>query len=113
MGAHTSQPSPFAKPFLRLTKHVCGVKQRVRRFAPVKVQASASLPPIWISSFVAERRITSIVDLGCGDFRVSRRLCAVTGAHYTGLDVVPDLIAYNTERFGTDLETNSPAWLTG
>jgi SAM-dependent methyltransferase len=56
----------------------------------------------WISSFVVEHRISSIVDLGCGDFRVGRRICAATGAQYTGVDVVPDLIAYNTERFGSD-----------
>jgi SAM-dependent methyltransferase len=53
-----------------------------------------------VSRFVRERNISCIVDLGCGDFRVGRLLCAATGISYIGVDVVPDLIAYNSSRFG-------------
>jgi SAM-dependent methyltransferase len=45
----------------------------------------------------AERNVKSVVDLGCGDFRVGR-LIAATGVAYTGVDVVEPLIAENTRR---------------
>ncbi len=55
-----------------------------------------------LTNFFREERITSVVDLGCGDFRVGRRLCANTCASYIGVDVVPELIAHNQSRFGRD-----------
>jgi hypothetical protein len=47
-------------------------------------------------------RPITIVDLGCGDFEVARDLLAeVADARYIGCDIVPDLVAYNTETFAT------------
>jgi SAM-dependent methyltransferase len=58
--------------------------------------------PDWVTRFAAERKIRKIVDLGCGDFRVGRRICANYRGEYIGVDVVPDLVKYNQQRFGSD-----------
>ncbi len=42
-----------------------------------------------------------VLDLGCGDFRVARRLIPHV-ASYTGIDVVPELVDYNQAHFGSD-----------
>jgi SAM-dependent methyltransferase len=55
----------------------------------------------WVSNFIAEHRVESVVDLGCGDFRVGRRLLK-PGLTYVGVDVVPALIEYNTVEYGSD-----------
>ncbi len=47
-----------------------------------------------VRDFVREHRITSIVDLGCGDYRVGA-LLRTSGVTYTGVDVVPELIEHN------------------
>jgi SAM-dependent methyltransferase len=54
-----------------------------------------------INAFIAEHRIHSVVDLGCGDFRVASRI-AREGVDYIGLDVVDELIERNTVKFGTE-----------
>lgn len=48
--------------------------------------------------------IQSFIDLGCGDFQVARRVLArlTRPVRYVGVDIVPDLIAYNNESFGSD-----------
>jgi len=48
--------------------------------------------------FVREHDIRSIIDLGCGDFRVGSQLCT-DDARYMGIDVVPNLIARNQARY--------------
>jgi SAM-dependent methyltransferase len=53
-----------------------------------------------VQTLIAEHKIRTVVDLGCGDFRVGRLLCAQGDLQYVGVDVVPDLIAYNQSRFG-------------
>jgi ubiquinone/menaquinone biosynthesis C-methylase UbiE len=56
-----------------------------------------------IARFVRDRQVRNLVDLGCGDFRVGRQIWnACPEIRYTGVDVVPDLIAYNQSRFGSD-----------
>jgi hypothetical protein len=47
-------------------------------------------------------RIQTIVDLGCGDFRVGSRL-QIDGVRYIGVDVVRPLIEHHQARFGTPL----------
>ena len=49
-----------------------------------------------VLSFIRERGIKRVVDLGCGDFRVGR-LIAPQVEHYVGVDVVPELIAHNAK----------------
>ena len=55
----------------------------------------------WINQFLKIKNIKSIVDLGCGDFRVSKQL-DLKDINYTGCDVVPQLIEHNNETFGND-----------
>jgi SAM-dependent methyltransferase len=52
-----------------------------------------------IRAFIEANNIKRVVDLGCGDFGVGSRLIS-SDVHYTGIDVVPDLISYNQEHFG-------------
>ena len=37
----------------------------------------------------------SVVDLGCGDFAVGKRIVEGSGIRYIGIDVVPELIDYH------------------
>jgi SAM-dependent methyltransferase len=63
--------------------------------------ASFAVPYVQqIQALVAKHKIQTVVDLGCGDFRVGRLICAQCDVRYVGVDVVPDLIAYNRSRFG-------------
>lgn len=51
----------------------------------------------FVIRFMTEHNVKSVVDLGCGDFRVGR-LISASGVSYTGVDVVAPLIAENTRR---------------
>jgi SAM-dependent methyltransferase len=53
-----------------------------------------------VQNLIAEHKIRSVVDLGCGDFRVGGLLCAKCDLSYVGVDVVPELITHNQSRFG-------------
>ena len=45
-----------------------------------------------------------LVDLGCGDFRVGRALVErLPHLHYLGCDIVPELIAHNAAKYGSEL----------
>lgn len=52
-----------------------------------------------INGFIKEKGIKSIVDLGCGDFRVGN-LIDKTSIDYVGVDIVPALIERNNKAFG-------------
>ncbi len=54
-----------------------------------------------VSDFVRERNITSIVDIGCGDFYVGQRILDRLGPtiSYIGLDVSSVVIEYNQQRY--------------
>jgi SAM-dependent methyltransferase len=54
-----------------------------------------------VNRFVDAHGIRAIVDLGCGDFRIGRRL-ARPGIAYVGVDLVASLIDANRERFASD-----------
>jgi SAM-dependent methyltransferase len=56
----------------------------------------------WLTRFIAEREIGTVVDLGCGDFLVGQRICSARAVNYVGVDIVPDLIAYNNSRFRSE-----------
>jgi SAM-dependent methyltransferase len=53
----------------------------------------------WVARFIADHKIKTVVDLGCGDFRIGQRICSASLVNYVGVDIVPDLIAYNNSRF--------------
>lgn len=57
-----------------------------------------------VKTFIKERRITNVVDLGCGDFVVGSKL-QMDKLKYIGVDIVDDLIKQNQEKHGTvDIE---------
>lgn len=55
-----------------------------------------------VSRFIRVHGIRTVLDLGCGDFRVGKRICSQTHVRYIGIDVVPALIAYNNAHFARD-----------
>jgi len=54
-----------------------------------------------VRRLIVEKEITSVIDLGCGDYRVSGKLADLP-IDYTGVDVVPALVARNTAAFGSE-----------
>jgi SAM-dependent methyltransferase len=53
-----------------------------------------------VRRFIEARGITSLVDLGCGDFRVGAQL-VTDGLRYYGVDIVPRVIEVNTKTHTT------------
>lgn len=54
-----------------------------------------------VRKFIAENQINRVVDLGCGDFQVASMF--VDGSfHYTGCDVVGELVEYLDQTYGSD-----------
>jgi SAM-dependent methyltransferase len=53
-----------------------------------------------VSSLICSERVRRVVDLGCGDFEVGRRLLSPE-VKYIGCDIVPELVAHNAARFAT------------
>lgn len=54
-----------------------------------------------LSRYIAEHSIRRVVDLGCGDFTVGRKIVALS-VDYTGVDVVPALIQHHSAQFGSE-----------
>jgi SAM-dependent methyltransferase len=52
----------------------------------------------FVVRFARERGVTRVVDIGCGDFRVGRRI-ADAGFEYIGVDVVKDIIQRHQRHF--------------
>lgn len=52
-----------------------------------------------IQSFIAEHDIRQVVDLGCGDFKVASQWITEY-IQYNGVDIVPELVNYNNEKYG-------------
>lgn len=50
---------------------------------------------------IDDKHVASVVDLGCGDYRVSGKLADLP-IDYTGVDVVPELVARNSAAFGSE-----------
>ena len=55
----------------------------------------------YVSSFIKKHNIQSVIDLGCGDFEVSRGI-DMQGAQYTGVDIYDKLIEYDIEHYGDE-----------
>ena len=56
----------------------------------------------WITQFVREHGIGTVVDIGCGDYRVGRRICSNSSIAYVGIDIVSELVEYNQTRFANE-----------
>jgi SAM-dependent methyltransferase len=54
-----------------------------------------------VCAFIRDHNVRRVVDLGCGDFRIGARLIGPE-ITYTGIDIVPDLVRTNTERYGSE-----------
>jgi hypothetical protein len=54
-----------------------------------------------VNTFIAAHRVQTVVDLGCGDFRIGSRI-AKPPLRYIGIDIVEPLIKANQERFAND-----------
>jgi len=54
-----------------------------------------------VNAFIDTHGVKTVVDLGCGDFRVGIRLARPT-IRYIGVDIVEPLIQANQARFGND-----------
>jgi SAM-dependent methyltransferase len=52
-----------------------------------------------VLGYIRQHGISRVLDLGCGDFRVGAQLCEA-GIDYTGVDIVPDLIAHHNSVHG-------------
>jgi hypothetical protein len=56
-----------------------------------------------VTDYIRTHNITSITDIGCGDFNIGRRICEQNPfIYYSGVDVVPSLIQYNNDNFGSE-----------
>jgi len=57
-----------------------------------------------VARFIRTRGVRSLVDLGCGDFRVGKKIIDLVGGQisYVGVDVVPALIKRNRNLFGSE-----------
>lgn len=53
-----------------------------------------------LQRYIATHSIRRVVDLGCGDFAIGKRIAAL-GVDYMGVDVVPELIEHHTARYGS------------
>lgn len=55
----------------------------------------------FVCSFIQAKKISSIVDVGCGDFRIGKKI-AQAAQSYIGVDVVPELILHHTENYSSE-----------
>jgi SAM-dependent methyltransferase len=55
----------------------------------------------FVSAFIAEQGVTSVVDLCCGDHEAASNI-DLGIATYIGVDIYPDLIAFDQERHGDE-----------
>lgn len=53
----------------------------------------------FLSDYIKQNRIKSILDVGCGDWQFSR-LLDWSGVDYLGVDIVPELVEANIQNFG-------------
>lgn len=54
----------------------------------------------YLQHFIMEKNISSVIDIGCGDFRVAKQI-DWKDIKYTGIDIVGELIDRNNERYST------------
>ena len=57
-----------------------------------------------IADFITTNQVKSVVDLGCGDFRVAQRFLG-DGVSYVGVDIVEPLVQHNIQRHANGLVT--------
>lgn len=55
-----------------------------------------------IAAFIKEQAIKSVLDIGCGDFSVMSKVLEKADVHYTGGDVVPELILHHQQHYANE-----------
>jgi len=55
-----------------------------------------------VSDFIVSNDIHSILDIGCGDYRIMKEIVDTLGIDFIGIDIVEDLIEYNKKIFGKE-----------
>lgn len=50
-----------------------------------------------VIKLIQQSDVKSVIDLGCGDFAVGKKIVDATDIQYTGVDVVPELIEYHKQ----------------
>jgi SAM-dependent methyltransferase len=85
---------------------------------------NGSLPSVtkkyrkYLEQFIRDNHIKTVVDYGCGDWQFSY-LIDWQDAHYTGLDIVPQVIEDDTKKYATSkisfqvLKPGAPVPVTG
>lgn len=51
-------------------------------------------------SFIKENNVQSVLDIGCGDFKIMARVVRKVDVNYTGIDVVEDMIKRHQQLYG-------------
>jgi len=57
----------------------------------------------FVSRFISDNDIKVVVDLGCGDFQIGKRLLRKIDCHYIGVDIVSDMIKENMRSYSSEL----------
>ena len=52
-----------------------------------------------IADFIKENNIRQVVEIGCGDFTISKKITEQVDVEYTGVDVVSELVTYLDENY--------------
>jgi SAM-dependent methyltransferase len=82
-------------------KHLWGAEGAMNFYSGPGSGSSAAQPySEFVKRFIVSHHIDSVVDLGCGDFRVGS-LIAPSCTRYTGVDIVDALIADNRRHHGS------------
>jgi SAM-dependent methyltransferase len=55
----------------------------------------------FVCEYIRANKIRSVVDLGCGDYRVGKRICQLVD-EYVGVDVASTVVEHNRRLFGND-----------
>lgn len=55
------------------------------------------------TKYITDNNIKTIVDLGCGDFRVGSKIVSPTIEKYIGIDVVEELINHHQNAYGSEI----------
>ena len=53
----------------------------------------------WLKKFITDYNIKSVIDLGCGDFRIGKKLYDNLDILYTGYDTYKKVVEYNKKQY--------------
>lgn len=57
----------------------------------------------FISNYIKDNSINSVVDIGCGDFNIGKQITTkCPELHYLGIDIFENIIEYNNKNYSSD-----------